>query len=765
MNSNSSGDAFARYRNRLIGSTALALACVAGFSAGPATAQDDGAADEASSDIELIVVRGTKRERQLQDVDDSISVTTGEDIVDRNIVDLNDLLTRVANADSPIAIRNLTPAAPASVDSGAAPSVSVYIDNVRTTSLDGPGFASRNIWDIEQVEVFRGPQSTRQGENSLGGAIIMRSVRPSHEFDARARAIFAEHGQRTASVAVGGSLIGDVLAARASFDYQTTDGFISAPTIGIDNFDARDAYTGRVSLLLAPESVPQFDALLTLSGAWRDGTGSFGLVDNDDDPFDYIATQSVTLEGFQDETNYAASLEMNYDLSDSLTVTSVTGYSDNTVERITQDNGFQEFSDTYFTQELRGQFEVGDFAGIFGVYYSNQKERLDADTPADDNFLGRNIPTAFLAPLLIGAGVAVDPAVFAFYPSIIAFESLQNVEIDRQKYAAFGEVDWQALERLTLTFGLRVDREENTTTTSGMFGIQNIGDFPDPFSLDPSLTTSAFFVNTILPALFTAGGTGGLTDDQSETVVLPRAGIRYDWTPDISTAFTASKGYRSGGVSIRNLGAAAVPFGPEKLWNYELSFRSLWFDDRLRFNVNAFYIDWKDQQVQVQFTPSPFDTAIVNAASSNVVGFEIESQFELGDYFNGYVSIGYAKTEFDEFMDGCPVGDCGGNEFENAPPWSGAIGGIFRHPIGAFAQADVSYRNAAFGSVANNPGGANFEERIVLDAQIGYEAERWKISMFGRNLTNEQVLVSSVTAFITQPIAPRVFGVRLDIRT
>ena len=740
--------------------------------AGHAFAQEDQSPGEVSDETEVIIIQGTKRERQLQEIDDSISVLTGADIVDRNIVDLDDLLKRVANADSTVAFRNLTPAAVPAPDSGAAPSVAVYIDNVRTSVINLPAFNSPNIWDIEQVEVFRGPQSTRQGENTLGGAIIMRSVRPDQEFDARARALYAEHDTIVGSVALGGPLVEDELAGRVSFDYQTTDGFISSPVLDIEDFNRSSRYSGRVALLWTPESLTGFEALLTVTGEWTNGTGSFSLVDNDDDPFDFEVNQSVFLNGIFDQRRYAGSLELNYDLSSAVTLTSVTAYADEFTHRLTQDNAFQDVFDDYFSQELRTQFSVDNFSGIFGLYYSKQTEGFTQDTPATDVNQGRPIPTAFLGPLLVpaaaGMGITLDPSVFAFYPSQIFFESEQDVEIERVKYAVFGEVDWEAIDGLTLTAGLRVDREENTTLTDGFLNIANLADFPDPFSLDPSLTPSALFVNTVLPFLFTAGGTGGLTDEQSNTVVLPRAGVRYQWTPDISTAFTASKGYRSGGVSIRNLGAVAVPYEPETLWNLELSFRSLWFDDRLRFNVNAFYVDWKDQQVVVQLSPSPFDTAIVNAASSTVIGFEIETRFDISDYFSGYVSLGYAKTEFDAFMN--PLcfatgGDCSGNEFENSPPWSAALGGVFRHPVGVFAQADLSLRDKAFGSIANNPDGPNYGARTILDAQIGYEQERWKISVFARNLTNDQAIVSSVAAFLTEPLAPRVFGVRLDLRT
>ncbi|MEM8987066.1 MAG: TonB-dependent receptor [Pseudomonadota bacterium] len=738
-------------RGLIVGGSAIAMTAALGANVTLAQNADD--------ETDIIIVQGTKQERELQRIDDSINVTTGEDIVDRNIVDLDDLLKRVANADSITSIRNLTPAVLPAPDSGAAPSVSVYFDNVRTVGFASAASGSQNIWDVEQVEVFRGPQSTRQGENTLAGAIIMRSTRPSHEFDAKARFIAAEYGERVASFAVGGSLVEDVLATRVSFDYQTEDGYISAPGIGVDDFRPRDTYVGRVGFLYTPKSMPEFDALLTLQGSWFDTTGSFGLVDNDDDPFDFENAANVLRLGDREEDEYRGSLEMNYELNEAVTLTSVTGYYDYSFDLATQDNALQNVFDENFTQELRAQFEFGAFEGIFGVYYANQTEGFEQVTPDNTALPGRSIPTAFL-PVLFGS--SINPAVLAFYPPLISFNSEQMTDIERTKYAVFGEVDWSATDSLTFTGGLRIDKEENETDVAGFLDIANLASFPDPTTLDPSLQASAALVNATLPALFNVGSGIAVSDDQSETVVLPRAGVRYDWSDTISTAFMAARGYRSGGVSIRNLGAEALVFEPESLWNYEVSVRSTWLDNRLTLNFNAFFIDWEDQQVLVQFSPSPFDAAIINAAESQVMGFEIESSFQVTDYFEGYLSLGYSDTEFDDFPGQCG-GNCEGNEFSNAPPWSGAIGGVFRHPTGVFAQADISYRDQAFGEITNTESLGIFEERTVIDAQLGYEQDKWKLTVFGRNLSDEEVLVSEVTSFVSEPLAPRTYGVRLDL--
>ncbi|MEM8985770.1 MAG: TonB-dependent receptor [Pseudomonadota bacterium] len=771
-----------RLRRNLLCGSAAAIVSAAMSVGGGAFAQELASAD-AAFEADVIFVQGTKRERQLQDIDDSISVTTGEDIIDRNIIDLDDLLKRVANADSILQIRNLQPAVIPSADSGAAPSVAVYLDNARLTSAQVPASGSTGIWDLEQVEVYRGPQSTRQGENTLAGAIILQTARPTFEFGGRARFIAAEDGQYTVSAAVGGPVVADELAFRASLDYQTADGFISAPGLGItDDFDESEQYTGRLAFLYEPSSASRFNALLNLSVQMRDATGSEGTVTLDNDPFDREVVFNAFQLGDKDEETYTASLEMNYELNDAVTLTSVTTYSDYSFERIRSNNLGDTVEDSLITQELRAQFDVGRFSGIVGAYTSYQEESYEFITPATNVTPGTPVDAL---PLVAGLGLqaglndAQIGTLVSLYPTGIFLEAgpapgqpSRNV-IERNKYALFGEVDWAATDRLTFTGGLRLDYEENETDARGGLRVApaTLNAFPNPATIvDPQVAAAAAQINFFVPLQFTAVGTS--TEETSDTVVLPRAGVRYDWSDTLSTAFIASRGYRSGGGSISNLGASVVSFDPETLWNYEVSLRSTWLDNRLRFNANVFYIDWQDQQVQVANPFNPFDAPILNAASSTVVGFEIETAFDVTDRLSGYASIGYSDTEYDEFpvSGNCVNGDCSGNEFVNAPPLTGAIGGVYRDPSGVFLQADVSYRDEAYSELGNFEGLSpitgqpvfNFGEQVIVDAQIGYEFDNVRVSVFGRNLTDEEDFT-----FIGPPeaglLAPRVFGGRIDL--
>ncbi|MEM6680755.1 MAG: TonB-dependent receptor [Pseudomonadota bacterium] len=736
-----------------------------------------------SSDLDEIIVYGTKQEKSLQEVPDSINVTTGEAIIDRNILDLEDLLKRIGNADSIQNIRNVQPAVVPSADSGAAPSVAVYLDNARLTGAAVAASGSTGIWDLEQVEVLRGPQSTRQGENTLAGAIVLRTARPTYEFGGRARLIGAEDGQYTASVALGGPILADQLAFRASFDYQTRDGYIAAPTLNTDELDADDQYTSRLALLFEPAGLENFTALFNFGAQIRDSFGSDSLIDIDDDISDREAVQGIVQFGDNQEQIYNLSLELNYAVNDAFKLTSVTTYSDYTFDRIRSNNLGDTVSDQIFTQELRAQFELGPFSGIFGAYTSFQDESFVLISPATNASDGTPIPTSFLLGNF-AAQAMLDPAqtaaLFALYPPLLPLQIgfapglPTNNAIEREKYAVFGEVDWQAADKLMFTFGLRLDHEENQTTGRGGQRIAQsaLAQFPMDLSVigDPAVAAVAGQANFLIPFLFTQSGES--TASTSNTVLLPRAGVQYEWTETLTTSFTISRGYRSGGVGITNLGSNIATFEPETLWNYELSLRSLWLDERLRFNVNAFYIDWQDQQIQVTNPLNAFDAPIENAASSHVIGFEIEASLEVADGLNTYATLGYAKGEFDELANpNCTQGDCSGNDFVNAPRFSGAIGGIYKHSSGAFAQADLSYRDDASSTIGNFEGvspitGApilNYDSQVIIDAQIGYAFDNdVRVTLFGQNLTDEEAAIF-IGAPLVQLRNPRFFGGRVDI--
>src|SRR3546814_11079508 len=121
------------------------------------------------------------------------------------------------------------------------------------------------------------------------------------------------------------------------------------------------------------------------------------------------------------------------------------------------------------------------------------------------------------------------------------------------------------------------------------------------------------------------------------------------WTPNLKTGVTVQRGDRSGGSSGNIARSATFSYDPEFTWNYELSLRSAWLDGRLTLNANAFYVDWKDQQVSANFGMSIYDPHIVNAGPSHLYGFEIEATPSPRGAYDWYASVGYSPPRYDDF--------------------------------------------------------------------------------------------------------------------
>ncbi|MEO1613316.1 MAG: TonB-dependent receptor, partial [Pseudomonadota bacterium] len=283
--------------------------------------------------------------------------------------------------------------------------------------------------------------------------------------------------------------------------------------------------------------------------------------------------------------------------------------------------------------------------------------------------------------------------------------------------ALFGEVEYRLIPEVGLIAGGRFDHETIDFTAT------QTASSPDPF------------VNSLVGGLNATNQT-----TVSSNVFLPKVGIVYDATDDLSFGFTVQRGYRSGGARI-NLGAGNVSeFGPEKTWNYEASVRSQWFDRRLTINANAFYTDWTNQQVDIAGpSGTRLDTVTVNAGRSELFGGELEIFASPTDNLDLFASAAYVETEFKRFVtDGV---DLSGNEFPLAPKFTAAIGATYNFDNGFFVGADANYQDESFFDAANTPG-LKIEDRFLVNARVGYREDNWEIFAYARNLFDESYFTS-----------------------
>lgn len=199
-------------------------------------------------------------------------------------------------------------------------------------------------------------------------------------------------------------------------------------------------------------------------------------------------------------------------------------------------------------------------------------------------------------------------------------------------------------------------------------------------------------------------------------------------------------------------------YDPEFTWNYEISLRARLFDDRALLSANLYYIDWTDQQVLLEdAVTGGFFTD--NAGTSELRGFELELKGYASDKLEYFANLGRSDTEFTDFVSS--VGDFTGDEFPNAARWSFAAGLTYGSGSGFFASGNVNYRDEAFNDVPNL---RRNDERILLNCRIGYDFAQSRLSLFARNLLDEEYITSNLARNNVVKVGePRILGAEFQM--
>ncbi|MEM6898271.1 MAG: TonB-dependent receptor, partial [Pseudomonadota bacterium] len=599
---------------------------------------------DTDDDQPIIIVTGQKISRSLQDTQASVAVIDERSILDKNFQDIDDVLNQTANVaslfdGSSFSIRGLQNSG---AGAGSSSDVAaIFIDGVFIPSrLLGAGAFS--LWDVGSVEIFRGPQSTIQGRNSLAGAVIINTVDPGDNFEVAYQLEAAEFDSYRASAGVTVPIAPGQVSLRLAGDYLGSDGFVDNTFLNIDDADESEAITARATLLVTPDFAPDFSA-------------RFGFTYSDNEIGGNRTTEAIfreteerisrlNLPPRREAEAYIASATFNYDFSPEFSITAITGYIDSSDQnQFDPDNsnpdetaiplppGFAELptrnqgSDEVFTQELRLSYQDDDLSVLFGGYFFDSSGEASNDNtfavstdlvfpdPATLAFLlGVDIPTA---TFLRGQVVAGAPG---FPVQLIGASTT-----DQRNYAVFGEATWDISEKLSITLGARYDNETVDQTIVNGTLVPEV-----PVVGDPTIDALIGQVVDQFDNVFT------FEADTTFEAFLPKASIVYNFTDDVSLGFTYQRAYRAGGLAFNNFRANLAPpgsdqsfleetgavnrFDPEFTNNYEFSFRSVWGDGDFILNANAYLIDYTDQLINVQLSTNPLDNIVDNAGSSEL---------------------------------------------------------------------------------------------------------------------------------------------------
>lgn len=516
----------------------LVLAVAAGLMATNFAWADE--AEKAGGVLQLkdVVVTGEKFQRTQDSTLSSVAVITGEDIRSHGDQDLQAVLHRTPGVYAQsgnenwgirgIPVSGFDDQGPAAMNGA----VSVYVDD----ALQVNRLLTLNplpLWDMEQVEIYRGAQSTTQGRNSLAGAIVMRTRNPTFNPEFAVQGNVGKYGERGASAVANGTLVDGVVAGRLAIDYQTADGYIENQSLNKDANLLRSSNI-RGKLLILPSD----DADLLLTFARTEQRSGINAVAANDGKPDYFNLYENT-ETYNTLEQNTATAKLDYRLDDLWTLTSVTSgtWSEHRsildfdrLPTVTQ-TAPRHHEQTLGSQELRLGYSAERVEGLVGVYLGRFEGEIDDQ--------------------LVNAGT-------------VLLDQQGKTRIDSQ--ALFGELNWEFVDRWQLITGLRWDHEKNRTRINYPTDVLGIAADPDA------------------------------DEEISSSVLLPKLGLSYALAENQLLGLTWQRGYRSGGVNVRTR-ATHESYDPEFTSTYELAWRGNWLNKRLRTNANLYHTTWKDQQV------------------------------------------------------------------------------------------------------------------------------------------------------------------------
>jgi outer membrane receptor protein involved in Fe transport len=669
--------------------------------------------------LDAIVVEGEKMSRDYFRTYSSVGVVTGQQVYEYNVPDLKksfDMLGNVRSfqanyGNNGFVIRGLNSEGVTS-PTNSAPIISVIVDGAIQNG-EATRRGARGVWDVEQIEVLRGPQSTLQGQNSLGGAVLVKTKDPTMTPEVIVDGQYGQHDFRSGAFAVSTPVVANQVAIRVAGESSRELKNITYTDPSVARMAQDELDVLRAKLLVTPAALPGLRALFTVSR-----TDDFPGVNAVTGP-DFFARRfslSASTAGIEFRKtrvdNYIS--DISYDFLPGWKVQSVTALA-NTGAQIFTPSGSSFFRDelrdgTDFSQDLRVTFDRPDspLSGVMGLFYGRFKNETNS-----------LITTTAFGPLLLVQDTVRN-----------------NLSTSTAGYADFR---YRFFERWTLLAGGRLVRDKVETRTTGRA-------LDDTFTVVP--------VNEDVSS--------------SNTVFLPKGGLAYDLTPNQTLAATVSRGYRTGFSEVVPGTTTSNTVAPEFLWSYELAYRSKWWDDRLQLNGNIFYYDYKNQQIVVSNPVTPTISSTQNAGKSHVYGAEIEARVRPLEGLTMFASIGLLRTKFDEAV--TSTGDYTGKQFPESPTVTASAGGIYKHQSGYFAGADMSYTDGFYSSrdPANDPN-RFVSSFLIVNARLGYEAKYGTLMLFARNLFDKQYLtaisVPSGGVYNQATIGEgRVIGVRGTVR-
>ncbi|MGH8236785.1 MAG: TonB-dependent receptor [Steroidobacteraceae bacterium] len=728
--------------------------------------------------IEEVVVSAQKRSEPVQDVPIAVTAFTDEAIAQLGLATVEDVAALVPN----LQIKSLFGFTNPTIflrgvgfndfNGNAVSAVGLYLDEVY---LGPPAIQLFQFYDLERLEVLKGPQGTLYGRNTTGGLINIISRRPTDEYRANAEVRYGRFDEVRVEAGVGGPLIANRLGTRIAGFYQSRDGYVHNRVTG-NELNGEEAWGTRLILDAQPSDelavlfnvsygestgdarVFQERGLFPADPAFADPATGLGLClpqffntpsctdglgysDTDGDIF----AGDYDMEGEERVDALLASARVDWNLGRA-TLTSVTGWID--TKRDTAEDtdsspaqlldSFFRFDDRQFTQELRlASNDGGALKWMVGAFY------LDDEIESHSSFDFQRA----LRPL-VAAG-AFPPDLCPANPAgtcipIFVFTGSYPYLQKTQSSALFSQLDFPLTTTLSATLGLRYTDEDKSI---------DYRSFADD---------EAFVFVDARRELKTSDVSG-------------RVSLQWQPVEDLLLYVSGNRGFKSGGFNAAFAQSASDldPFGEETLDAYEVGTKYDFLNRTARLNTAAFYYDYRDLQVFtfVNRGNDRPDFVIENAADARIYGAEADLTVHPVAGLTTLLSVGFLDTEYVRFQSVAPEGDLSGNRLPATPKWT--LSGLLRYETGLtpttsiYGQIDASYRTRAFFETRNI-------ERLSQDAyaltnlRLGVRSgDRWDLALWVDNVLDKKYALDAtdLSAFGFDQVnqaEPRTYGVSVS---
>ena len=688
--------------------------------------------------LEEVIVTAQKRAERLQDVPGSVAVETGANLRAMGATDYADFLNSIPSVSyaqnggykDKIFIRGLSD----SLSSRVLSTTGIYIDETPVTEVDA-SLADLGTFDINRIEVLRGPQGTLFGSGSMGGTVRIITNKPDFDgvsalFDGSVGGIHHGGTSYETNAMVNIPVIADVLAIRAVGGYRSDGGYIDNLFTGRDDVNDEKTSYARVQADLRPSE--NLDVLLGVQ--YQNQNLPYGN-------FQDIGLPDYTINHLFPEDNdyitriYTATL--NYTLPFA-TITSATSY-------INKSN----FSSRDFTNAYGGDYvtATGTTVPNFGISLNNIYPNKAFTQEA-------RIASSSSGPLHWLAGVYYNnfhphnvQQLVSNIPQLAAFDfGTADITSYRRELAEFGEFSFDITQRLQVTAGVR----------------------HSAFVIGQGETDSGYeFGDVVAPVLVAK---------QNKTVFKYRAD--YKLSPDNLVYAVASQGYRPGAPDsnfgdqclpeLKALGYATPPtqYKADSLWNYEIGSKNEFLDRRVTVNADGYYIQWDNTQV-AQNLQCGYQF-ISNAGGAHVKGAELEMTFRPLPGLDFSVAGAYTEATFT--TTNLQINTREGAMLPNVPRWTVSSSGNYTWALGtnleAYLHGDVQYVDSRYSDLPLRPSTVLEPSYVLLNARCGVIRGKWDLSLFAKNLTDEIAILNTTntSGLNYQSInQPRTVGVEVKV--